>query len=233
MQLLGGRGVTSSRLMKIPITLAILGISLSFACAQMPENPPPDAPPFQRPGGNTKDRIKDKMLQRLSPENRTRFEEARKKALEDPKIVALREKAESSNREFFDAMRAKMNEIDPGLEQILKDSRSDDRGEGGGKDGKSRRDGRGGEQGISSLTEPERQRLIAAREVAKADPSVQAAEKKRTEAKTPEESHEAGREFGKAVRDAILKLDPSMESILDKVNPGKGGKGKDRPPKDN
>ncbi len=217
--------------MKIPITLAILGMSLSVVSAQLPENPPPGAPPFQRPGGKVKEHIKEKMLQRLSPENRARFEEARKKALEDPKINELREKAESSNREFFEAMRARMNEIDPGLEQILKDSREEGQGEGGGKDGKSRRGGPGGEEGMASLTEAERLRLNAAREVAKTDPSVQAAEKKRSEAKTPEERHTAGREFAKSVREAILKLDPSMQSILDKVNPGKkGGKGDQQPP---
>jgi hypothetical protein len=209
--------------MKIPTTLAILGLSLSFATAQLPGNPPPGAPPFQRPGENgrdrIKDRIKDKMLQGLSPENRSRFEEARKKALEDPKIVALREKAESSNREFFEAMRTKMNEIDPGLEAILKDKKSQGR------------EGPGGKRGPASLTEAERQRLNAARETAKTDPAVQAAEKKRNEAKTPEERHTAGREFAKAVREAILKLDPSMQSILDKMTPDKmGGKDGKRPP---
>ncbi|MEX1118662.1 MAG: hypothetical protein WEB60_07695 [Terrimicrobiaceae bacterium] len=199
--------------MKIPTTLSILGLSLSIVSAQMPDAAQQEAPPSQRPGEKIKDRVKDKMLQGLSPENRTRFEEARKKALEDPRIAALREKAESSNREFFDAMRTKMNEIDPGLEQILKDNR----GSRPGKDGKKRdREG-----GMSSLSEAERQRLNAARETAKTDPAVQAAEKKRNEAKTPEERHTAAQEFGKAVRDAIIKLDPSMATILDKVNPGK------------
>lgn len=220
--------------MKIPLTLAILGLSLSVVSAQMPENTPPRPPPSQYAGEKGKDRMRAKMLERLSPENRTRFEEARKRALEDPKIVTLREKAESSNREFFDAMRAKMNEIDPGLEQVLKDSRKKGGDERDGKDGKTRREGRGGERGLASLTEAERQRLNAAREVAKMDPAVQAADKNRTAAKTPEERDTAGREFAKTVREAIIKLDPSMATILDKVNPGKkggkGGKGDKGPP---
>jgi ABC-type uncharacterized transport system ATPase subunit len=196
---------------KLPVLLALVAFGIPGAFA---ENAPGDGPSGQRPKQMGRDFMREKMLERLSPENRERFEKARRLALEDPKIAALRSQAEKSNREFFEAMRQKMNELDPGLEEIIKQGMAN-RQE---KDGPGRKGGQDGERGLASLSEGERQRLMAAREVAKNDPAVLAAEQKRNAATTPEDKMSAGMEFAKAMREAILKMDPSMESILNKVH---------------
>lgn len=197
--------------MKTLTLLAALSLSIPAALAEPPPGMPPG--PGQKPG----EMARDHMMKRLPPEERERFEAARKKALEDPEIAALRNKAETSNREFFEAMKAKMNEIDPGLKDILKKQMGERKGK---PEGNKPRDGKHPEKGgFAGLDEAERQRLLAAREVAKQTPAVQAAEAKREAAKTPEERESAGREFAAAMRTAMLQADPSLAPILDKVAP--------------
>lgn len=98
------------------------------ALAQDPMQP--SGPPTGGPGGGggagermrpMHDAMKKKFLESLPPEARQRFESAREKALKDPQIQELREKSERGNREFFEAMRRKMQEIDPGLAELIKD----------------------------------------------------------------------------------------------------------------
>src|SRR4051794_26401566 len=62
----------------------------------------------------------------------------------------------------------------------------------------------------ASLTEDERSRLRAAHEKAMADPAVQAAREKLRQAR---------REFREVLRPALLKADPSIQPILDKLRP--------------
>jgi hypothetical protein len=64
------------------------------------------------------------------------------------------------------------------------------------------------EQRLSNLSSDERQKLQAARQKAMRDPSVQAAHDKMRAA------HE---EFRDAMRAAMLKADPSIQPILDKI----------------
>jgi Spy/CpxP family protein refolding chaperone len=60
----------------------------------------------------------------------------------------------------------------------------------------------------TSLTEDERTRLRAAHEKAMADPAVQAAREKLRHAR---------REFREILRPALLKADPTIQPILDKL----------------
>jgi Spy/CpxP family protein refolding chaperone len=62
----------------------------------------------------------------------------------------------------------------------------------------------------ASLTEEERGRLRAAHQKAIADPAVQAAREKLRQAR---------REFQEVLRPALLKADPSIQPILDKLRP--------------
>ncbi|MCX7868490.1 MAG: hypothetical protein N2322_00935 [Terrimicrobiaceae bacterium] len=188
-----------------------------------PEGPPPG------PEGRFRDALRERWMSRLSPEERRRFEEARRKALEDPKIAELRQRAEAANREFFEAMRKKMNEIDPGIEDLVrKGGRDERRKEKDGKDGKDGKRFPGwnkeGGKGLGSLSEDERQKLAAAREIARQTASVQAAERKRAEATTPEERRQAAIEHAQAMKEAILAADPSLAPILEKLHPGALGK---------
>ena len=54
------------------------------------------------------------------------------------------------------------------------------------------------------------------REIAKQAPAVQSAEAKLKSATTPEERHQAGKEFHEAMRNAILTADPTLADLLDK-----------------
>jgi hypothetical protein len=199
----------------------LLVSTLALGTAIANEPPPADPAPGHQPAQGSakfKDRMRDKMLENLTPENRARFEKAREQALQDPKISALREQAEKSNREFFDAMRQKMNEIDPGLEAIVKEGMGKQKND---KPGNGEKGGRGPDRGLANLNEGERQRLMAARESSKNDPAVVAAQEKRNKATTQEERMQAGMEFAKAMREAILKADPSMAAVLEKIQPPK------------
>jgi len=61
---------------------------------------------------------------------------------------------------------------------------------------------------LANLTEDERVRLRAAHQKAMADPAVQAAREKLKQAR---------REFREVMRPALLKADPSIQPILDKL----------------
>ena len=62
----------------------------------------------------------------------------------------------------------------------------------------------------ANLTEDERAKLRAAHEKAMADPAVQAAREKLRQAR---------REFREVMRPALLKADPTIQPILDKLRP--------------
>ena len=63
---------------------------------------------------------------------------------------------------------------------------------------------------LANLTEDERAKLRAAHQKAMADPAVQAAR---------ERLKQARREFREVMRPALLKADPSIQPILDKMRP--------------
>jgi hypothetical protein len=140
----------------------------------------------------------------MDPEVRKKFDAAREKALQDPELQQLRKDAEVANKKFFEAMRKKMVEIDPSLADFGK--RSPDRGIDW--------------HGYASLSDQEREQLRRARNTAKQDPAVQEAEKKRDAASTPEERKAASDTYRKAMSDAILKADPSLAPVLEKLKPG-------------
>ena len=76
------------------------------------------------------------------------------------------------------------------------------------------RDGRW-QQRLANLSPQERDKLKAARQKAMQDPSVQAAHEKMRQAR---------REFITSIRAAMVKADPSIQPVLDKVpRVGRGG----------
>jgi hypothetical protein len=151
------------------------------------------------------------MRDNMPPELRARFEAARAKAMEDPKMQELKKAADAAGEEFRKAMREAMMKADPGLADVLKSYKE------------KMRDGKPGEPpGFANLSEADRQRLMAAREKAKDDPAVKAAEAKKSEAKTPEERRAAMEEFHKAMKAALLKADPNIGPLLDQLKPPQG-----------
>ncbi|HEY5707554.1 MAG TPA: hypothetical protein VIS96_18495 [Terrimicrobiaceae bacterium] len=167
-----------------------------------PEPPPPPGVQGTRPKGLAR------FLESLSPETRKRFEAAREKALQDPKLQELRQAAAEANKNFFRAMRDKMLEIDPGLADIVKELAGERKGW---------KRWRGSPSGFGNLSEEELDKFISAREKAKSDPAVQTADKKRRDANTPEQRNAASEDYRKAMREAMVKADPSIESLLEKI----------------
>ena len=192
-----------------------LGLALIFAAFAMParaqsdESVAPSTPPAASPVERAPHRGKfARFLESLPPETRKRFEVAREKALQDPKLQELREAAANANKAFFRAMREKMLQIDPSLAEIVK-QRAEQR-----KDWKDRKEG---QPSFGNLSDDELEKLIRAREKAKSDPIVQAAEKRRREARSAEEQDAASDAYAKAIREAALRADPSVGLVLDKL----------------
>ena len=197
--------------MKISILSAAVAILAILPLGAEPPAPADHDKPPGRPGPGHK--MRD-MKDNLPPEIRQRFDAARSKALEDPELRALKNKMDAAGREFFQAMRAKMQEIDPGLSELVKE-------QAGWKDRKDNKDGKnrpapdGPKWG--NLSEAERDQLKAARAKAKEDPTVQAADKKKDAATTPADRKAASDEYRQAMRAAMVKADPSVEAVLQKL----------------
>lgn len=196
----------------------VYALTIAFAGLAVVHAEEPAQPETRKGGGPGGGRMmRDRFLENLPPEVRERFETARSQALEDPKIKELRTSAEEANRQFFAAMRKKMLEIDPGLKEIV-----EKQARGAGKGPKEEKEGRregGRDAGFANLTDAEKAKLMAAREKAKADPAVQAAAKAKDDAATPEARKAAGEEYRKAMHVALLKADPTLGPILEKVAP--------------
>ncbi len=175
--------------------LALAGISIVFGwnsgIAQPAGEGTSEPPPAREQG--PRHRSLAKFLESLPPETRERFVAAREKALQNPKLQELRHAAESAKTDFLKAMRDRMLEIDPGLADIVK-KRASER--------------KRWKDDSSNLSEDERQKLTSAREKAENDAAVQAAEEKR---------REASEEYRKVLREAMIKDDPSVAPLLEKM----------------
>jgi hypothetical protein len=204
--------VQSKNMMNKKILVPILAAFTGALWAESVPAIPSTFPPSAVRGEQMRERPHDKMIENLPPEIRERFEAARDKAMQDPAIQELKKKADVANDEFRKAMRDAITKIDPGLAEIIKERVKD-----------RMKDGKPGEPpGFANLSETDRQKLMAAREKAKGDPAVQAAEKLKADAKTPEERHAAMEQFYKAMKAALLKVDPSLGPILDQLKPPQG-----------
>jgi hypothetical protein len=196
------------RYQSLAAALALVVCWRPCGLAQSPDDgaplrePPP--PPALGPRGGPP----HKFLEGLSQETRERFRAAREKALEDPKLQQLRNNAERAKREFFRAMRDKMLEIDPGLADIVR------------KQAIERRAWKlwRGEGGLRGLTDEERTKLLQTMEKVDSDPAVQAAKEKRWEAHSKDERDAAIENYRKVLRETMLKADPSIAPVLDKLS---------------
>jgi hypothetical protein len=140
--------------------------------------------------------------------------------MKDPKIQALREKAEAAGKELRDAVRDAIATKDPELATQLSEVLKKKEKDPATKEKKYRPDAQG-ESALQKLPPAERDRLTAAREIAKQAPAVQSAEAAMKAAQTPEARRDAAKTFQKAMRDAMITADPSLADILDKIKPPK------------
>jgi hypothetical protein len=196
---------------------ALCGSSL-VATAQQPITKPSAADSQKQGSGEW--RKQREFIEGLPEDVRNRFKEAREEAMKDPKIQALREKAEAAAKELRDAMRDAISTKDPDLAAQLGEALKGKEKESGTKEKKHRPAGQI-EEAMQKLPAAERDRLTAAREIAKQAPSVQSAEAAMKAAQTPEARRDAAKNFQKAMRDAMLTADPSLADILDKIKTAK------------
>jgi hypothetical protein len=166
-------------------------------------------------------------MAQLSDAERAQLKAAHDKAIEqDP---TLQEKMKEAH-DAMEAARKEMNDamikVDPTIESILSKimppKRDRKKGEAPNQGGKAPRpwkhDGPAG-KGMANLSEAERQQVKALHEQVKNNPAVTAAREAMKSASTPEARREAEKALHEARRDAMVKADPSIEPILEKLRP--------------
>ncbi len=173
--------------------------------------PGPGKPPGKhgRPGGAPE----------LSPDEMQRLAAARTKAKSDPTIRSLKESRDAIDNQLENAMNAAILAVDPGLAPALEKIKQ---ARGRAKEAGER---------FQTLTPEQQEALKAARQAAKADPAVVAATEKMKAASDPKAKHQAGRAIHEAMKAAMLKQNPALAPLLEKMGPPPGGpKGHGRGP---
>lgn len=162
--------------------------------------------------------------------NLSEAERAQVKAAHDKAIAAdpsLKEKMKAAH-EAMEAARqslhAAMIKEDPSVEPILAKMAPPKWGRGGGSPGDMRNKDKGDRHhappGLANLTQEERQKLKALHEKVKSDPAVIAAHEAKKNASTPQERMSAMEALRKASDEAMIKEDPTVEPILEKLHQG-------------
>ena len=186
---------------------ALCALLILAAPATVPAQPgsPGGPPPWKKQGKPRGEGLDREEGQRLAA--------AREKAKSDPTVRSLKEARDAVEKQLDNAMRAAMLAADPGLAETLeKVKQSRDRAEG-------MRDR------FETLTPEQREQLKAAREKAKDDPAVDAAREKMKSAESPEARRAAGKEMHEAMKAAMLKQNPGLEPLLEKLGPPPHGAG--------
>jgi Spy/CpxP family protein refolding chaperone len=143
----------------------------------------------------------------LPPEEAQRLAAARDKAKDDPTVRSLKEARDAIDAQLENAMSAAILAADPGLAPTLE------------KVKQSRDRAKGMRDRFESLTPEQRQQLRAARQAAKDDPEVVAAREKMKSADSPGARREAGRAMREAMKAAMLKKDPGLADLMEKLGP--------------
>lgn len=158
-------------------------------------------------------------MAQLTGEERARVKAAHDKALaSDPSLKKTMDDARRVMEEARKAMHEAMIKADPSIEPLLakmgppKPFRGDantmqEHGEG-------RKDG---PPGMAGLTPAEREKIRKVHDQAANDPSVVSAREVLSKATTPGAREEADKSLRKASFDAMIKLDPSLGPILEKL----------------
>lgn len=149
----------------------------------------------------------------LSPDEAQRLGAARDKVKDDPTIKSLRESRKALDEQLEKAMDAAILSADPSLGPVIE------------KVKQARSKAEGVKDRFEALTPEQKQQLKAAREAAQKDPAVVAAREKMDSASTPEAKHDARREMHKAIKTAVLKQNPDLAPLLDKIGPKHMGPG--------
>lgn len=197
-------------------------------------SPPPSGGPGQRGPGQ---RAQGPMAN-LSEEERRKVKLAHDAAIQkDPSLEQGMKDAHEVMEKARKAMHDAMITVDPSVEEILakitppKQGGWDKgkKGPGKGSEGNGSKPWKHGGPGLgmANLTEGEREQLREAHEKVRNDPAVVAAREAKKNAETPEACHAAEEALHKAAGEAMIKADPSIVPILEKLRPagGRGGEG--------
>lgn len=195
--------------MKIPtLCTALLAVTLATSRAEGPAKAP----------DNDWSRRKGEFLERLPEDVKEKFRAAREAALQNPEIAALRQEAEAANTKFRNAMREAITKADPELAETVRMHMEKNRPDKGSKKHGDRPKGPGAPD-LSKLAPAEKDKLQAAREIAKQAPAVQSAEAAMKAAQTPEDRRITAEAYHTAMRNAMLTADPSLAPVLEKIKP--------------
>ncbi len=164
------------------------------------------------------------MMESIPEELRERFTAARESAMKDPAIQDLKSKAEDANKAFLAAVRESMVKIDPALADSVQKMADQWKGRKEAKEGKENKEDKNAkrppkDEAIQTLPTADKDKLEAARKIAKQAPAVQSAEAKMKAAQSPEERKTASEEYHQAMRSAILTADPTLTDVLDSLHP--------------
>jgi hypothetical protein len=205
--------------------------------------PPPPTPPPQG---------EHRSMANLSNTERTQVKAAYDKAIQqnpalDQKMKVAHQLMEEARKSMHDAMIAADPSVEPILAKMMppKWARKHEgsRGSPGARSGfasppaissqtnANARQYLGHHEpaGMANLTESERQLLKSLHEQVKNDPAVIAAKEAKQSATTPEARHTAEEAMNQVMHDAMIKADPSVGPVLEKLRPtggtGSGGAG--------
>jgi hypothetical protein len=191
-------------LLSLGLLAAVAPLSAQDDTQPQPGGPDRHGPPWKQHGK----KHGPPPYAKLTPDEQERLQAAREKAKDDPTVRSLKEANDALKKQLETAMHAAMLSADSSLGPVLdkvkaaRDRAKDMRGK------------------FEALTPEQKKQLKAALSAAKDDPTVQAAREKMRNAEGPEAKREAGREMHQAMKAAMLKADPRLAPLLEKLGPG-------------
>ncbi len=185
------------------------GTSVLAQADEHPGGPPAFAPGHNHPPGK-KCKCPSGRDNVLSPDEGQRLRAAREKASADPTIRSLREQRDAIDAQLVKSMNAAVLAADPSLAPVLEKVQN------------ARKRARDVRDGFNSLTPEQRDAFKKARQAIKDDPTVAAARAKLKDASTPEAKHQAEQDLHAARKAALLKQNPALAPLLEKLEPPRG-----------
>jgi hypothetical protein len=181
------------------------------------QSPPPPPTKEERHG----------PMSQLSDAERSQLKAAHDKAIEqDPTLQEKMKEAYDTMEAARQGMNDAMVKFDPGVEAILakivppkREWKKEGWPNQGGKTLRPWKYDSPGGKGMANLSVAERQRVKVLHEQVKNNPAIVAARDAMKQATTPDARKEAARNLYQARRGAMVKADPSIEPILEKLRP--------------
>ncbi len=150
------------------------------------------------------------IMQSLTQEDRQRLFAARMAAMNDPQVRAAFANRQADPQRFRLTMRDAMIKADPSLAptfQKMQQAALQARGDTAQKFQKR----------VGFLSDDERSTLVKSRQAVQNDPAVTSARQQRDTAATLEARQQAERNYQQAVQGAMMRSDPKVGPILDKI----------------